>query len=1107
MNRNPSFPGGIGVCAVFSPSRAILTLAPVLIAFLVQLMIWPIIRPFAWFLFIPAVFLSTWIGGRVIGSLATVVATLLIWYFFLPPERSFVVRDVGDIVAALTFLGTGVLFSLFHDRLKRANLKVAEAMAANRYQAQLESVHQTIQVVEDAKLRQAALRADVSAALAEPVGSLQSILQRNAEAVVRHLDAAFARIWTLNQQESMLELQASAGLYTHLNGSHSRVPVGKLKIGLIAEERQPHMTNDVRTDPRISDQEWARDQGMVSFAGYPLLVEDRVVGVIAMFARHPLTEDTVEALTSVAATIAQGIERKRAEEALRESQEILRLFIEHAPAALAMFDREMRYLAVSNRWIVDYHLGDADIIGRSHYDVFPEIPERWKAVHHRALEGEILRADEDRFVRADGTVQWVWWEVRPWYAADGAIGGIVIFAEDITEWKLVEEALRESELRFRIMISAIPNLSYETDGDGVNIFTSDQWRAYTGMTAEESAGAGFIRAYHPDEADDVLAQWRAAVRSGMSFERKCRIRAAGGSYRWFLNRAQPGRDAEGRIVRWAGSLTDIDDLVRAEEALRESKERLAGIVSSAMDAIITVDEDQRVVLFNEAAERMFGCRAAEALGQPFNRFIPERFRGAHTELVRRFGETGGASRAMRSLTALRADGTEFPIEAAISKVEVGGRKLYTLIHRDITERKQAEAEREQLALEQSARAAAEAANRSKDEFLAMVSHELRSPLNAILGYTRILRSGPVDQDAINNVTAIVERNAKAQLQIIEDLLDSARIITGKLRIERALVDLAPVLEAALDTVRSAAEAKGVTLVADFGALPEQVLGDPTRLQQVVWNLLTNAVKFTPEGGRVELRMEGALDNVQIMVSDTGKGIEPEFLPFVFDSFRQADSSSVRRFGGLGLGLSLVKNLVELHGGTITASSEGEGRGATFTVMLPRRQLEFIEPPTLAVAPLEARIEDSVAMDREPWLEGVSVLVADDQEDAREMLIQALSEYGAQVTAVSSGAEALAYLSDPPGGKRPDALVLDIAMPNEDGYTALKRVRALEAEQGATADKIPAIALTAYGRSEDRLRALRAGFQMHVAKPVEPAELAVVIASLTTRRAWERERKG
>ncbi|MGH9769471.1 MAG: PAS domain S-box protein [Blastocatellia bacterium] len=834
---------------------------------------------------------------------------------------------------------------------------------------------------EEAKLKRMALLADVSAALAEHEAPLQGMLQKSAEALVRHLDAAFARIWTLNPNESLLELQASAGMYTHLNGLHSRVPVGEYKIGLIAKERQPHLTNDVANDPRVSDPVWARENGMVAFAGYPLLVEDRVVGVMAMFARHPLSEDTVEAIATIAAPIAQGIERKRA-----------------------------------------------------------------------------------------------------------------------------EEALRESELRFRTMISAIPNLSYETDSDGANIFTSDQWRAYTGMTAEESAGMSFIRAYHPDEAEDVMAQWSAAVRSGTSFERMCRIRAADGSYRWHLNRALPGRDAEGRIVRWAGSLMDIDDLVRAEESLRESKERLAGIVSSAMDAIITVDEDQRVVLFNEAAERMFGCPAAEALGQPFNRFIPERFRGAHAELLHHFEETGGISRAMRSLTALSADGTEFPIEAAISKIEVGGRKLYTLIQRDITERKQAEAEREQLAREQVARGSAEAANRSKDEFLALVSHELRSPLNAVLGYTRMLRSGPVDRDAINNMTAIVERSAKAQLRIIEDLLDSARIVTGKLRIEPGPVDLVPALEAALDTVRSAAEAKSVTLVADFGRQPEQVLGDSTRLQQVVWNLLTNAVKFTPEGGRVELRMVGADDHVRITVSDTGKGIEPEFLPFVFDPLRQADSSSARRYGGLGLGLSLVKHLVELHGGTITAASEGAGRGSTFTVMLPRRQFEFIAAPTPAVAPREVRMEDSITMDQDLSLEGLSVLVVDDLEDARELLVQALSEYGAQATAVSSGVEALAFLSNPPGGKRPDALILDIAMPDEDGYAVLKKLRALEAEQGVAADQIPAIALTAYGRSEDRLRALQAGFHMHVGKPVEPTELAVVIASLTTRRAWERKRK-
>jgi PAS domain S-box-containing protein len=598
-----------------------------------------------------------------------------------------------------------------------------------------------------------------------------------------------------------------------------------------------------------------------------------------------------------------------------------------------------------------------------------------------------------------------------------------------------------------------------------------------------------------------LSQWSAAVESGMSFESKCRIRAVDGSYRWFLNRAQPGRDAEGRIVRWAGSLTDIDDLVRIEKELRESKERLAGIVSTAMDAIITVDEDKRIVLFNEAAERMFGCSAAEAMGQTLDRFIPECFRRAHSEGIGCLGETSGPSRAMarfNSLTGFRTDGTEFPIEAAISKIEVGGRKLYTIIHRDITERKQAEAEHEKLAQEQLARAAAEAANRSKDEFLAMVSHELRSPLTAILGYTRMLRSGPVDKDAISKVTAIVERNGKAQLHIIEDLLDSARIIEGKLRIELEPVDLVPVLETALDTARPAAVAKGVKLIANFGPAPEQTLGDSTRLQQVVWNLLTNAVKFTPEGGRVELRMEGISHRIRITVTDNGKGIEPEFLPFVFDRFRQADSSSARRVGGLGLGLSLVKHLVELHGGTIMVASEGVGRGSTFTIMLPRRQLDFIAWRTSAVAHREVRTEGALALDQALSLEGVDVLMVDDQEEARVVLTQALGEYGAHVTALSSGVEALALLSHPPGGRRPDVLILDIAMPGEDGYTVLKKVRALETKQGIKTDQIPAIALTAFGRSEDRLRALQAGFRMHVAKPVEPAELAVIIGSLTNR---------
>src|SRR5262249_50624424 len=412
---------------------------------------------------------------------------------------------------------------------------------------------------------------------------------------------------------------------------------------------------------------------------------------------------------------------------------------------------------------------------------------------------------------------------------------------DIDDLAQAEEALRESEARFRQLAESLPQLVWTCRADGTCDYISPQFVAYTGIPEAEQLGFGWLQQLHPDDREPTIAAWNQTVATGEPFDIEQRVRRNDGVYRWFKARAVTLRDSGGKVVKWFGSNTDIDDQKQAERSLLESKERLNGIVSSAMDAIITVDEDQRVVLFNEAAERMFGCSAAEAMGRPFNRFIPERFRDAHIELVRRFGETAGASQAMRPLTALRADGAEFPIEAAISKIEVGGRKLYTLILRDVTEHKQAEAEREQLAREQVARAAAEAANRSKDEFLAMVSHELRSPLNAILGYTRMLRSGPTDREAINKAAAVVERNAKAQLQIIEDLLDSSRIVTGKLRIEPGPVELTPTLEAALATVRSAAEAKGITLVANFGPSSEQVLGDSTRLQQIVWNLLSNAI--------------------------------------------------------------------------------------------------------------------------------------------------------------------------------------------------------------------------------------------------------------------------
>ena len=396
-------------------------------------------------------------------------------------------------------------------------------------------------------------------------------------------------------------------------------------------------------------------------------------------------------------------ERKEIEEALRASELRFRTMVSAIPSLTYEGDSDGNYTFASDRWFAYTGMTPEETAGRGFVRAFhPDDAEDNKRRYEAAVRSGTLFESRLRIRAADGSYRWFLNRAQPGRDAEGRIVRWAGSLTDIDDLIRAEERLRENELRFRTMISAVPSLIFETDADGNNIFVSDQWLAYTGMTAEETARSGFIRAYHPDEAEDVLAQWSAAVRSGMSFESKCRIRAVDGSYRWFLNRAQPGRDAEGRIVRWAGSLTDIDDLIRIEQALRESKERLAGIVSTAMDAIITVDEDHRIVLFNEAAERMFGCMAAKAMGQTIERFIPECFR---------------ATARLRSLTALRTDGTEFPIEAAISKIEVGGRKLYTVIHRDITERKQAEKEREELAREQAARAAAEDANRSKDEFL------------------------------------------------------------------------------------------------------------------------------------------------------------------------------------------------------------------------------------------------------------------------------------------------------------------------------------------------------------------------------------------------------
>src|SRR5262245_7761719 len=411
------------------------------------------------------------------------------------------------------------------------------------------------------------------------------------------------------------------------------------------------------------------------------------------------------------------------------------------------------------------------------------------------------------------------------------------------------------------------------------------------------------------------------------------------------------------------------------------------------------------------------------------------------------------------------------------------------ISTDITARKEAEAERDELfAQERTLREEAEKLARAKDEFLALVSHELRSPLNAILGNAALLRHSGSDAHMVKHAADVIERSGKAQQQLIEDLLDTARIISGKLRLDLGPLDLVSVIEQAVQTIQPAADAKGISIEIDLPPVIGQITGDPTRLQQVIWNLLSNAIKFTPQGGRVLVRLERVDPHIRITVSDTGKGIAPDFLPSVFDRFSQADSSSARRYGGLGLGLALVKYLVELHGGTIEAASAGEGRGSTFPGTLPVRA---VTAPLGEAGGVAAVISPEGAR----MLAGVRALVVDDMEDARALLESTLRQYGADVVAVSSAAEAYALITTAAPQELPNVILSDLDMPGEDGHSLIRRVREWEGERGLY---IPAVALTAYGRTVDRLRALTAGFQMHIAKPVEPTELSLVVKSLINR---------
>jgi len=837
--------------------------------------------------------------------------------------------------------------------------------------------------------------------------------------------------------------------------------------------------------------------------------------------------------------------RKRAEAEAEGQRHRLRTILMQAPAAFAVLRGPDHVYELSNA-VNDRLVGHPVALGRPAREAAPELAAQGLL----ALLDRVYQTGEP-FVGAEVPLRlqpvgaaevgeaFVNGMYQPLRDAGGRIEGVLAFAYEVTDQVLARRRaeslaaeLKASEEQFRTLAESMPLLAWYAEPDGSITWYNRRWHEYTGLPLAEQEGWKWRAVHDPADVERVTAKWRHSLATGEPFEDEFRLRRHDGVWRWFLTRVVPVRGADGRIARWLGTNVEIDAQKRAAIAARlldRASTALAGSLDLARTlasvARLVVPEwaewscvylregagplrvaaaahrdPARVAILEMLAERHphppeapRGPAWVVRTGEP--ELIPEvtdamrretardpeqlaqwRALGATSSLIVPLvvqGEAVGALALARAGAMAPFEAADVPLYAELGRrvaVAIDNAQLFEAVRRE--------------------RRRAEEANRTKDEFLAVTSHELRTPLTAILGWSRLLRLGAVPEDGRDRALETIERNARAQAQLIEDILDVSRIMTGKFRLDVAPVDLGPVVEAAVEVVRPAADAKGVRLQVLLDPAAGVVHGDAARLQQVAWNLLANAVKFTPRGGRVYVRLQRAESQVELTVADSGRGVAPAFLPHLFEPFQQADGSTTRAHGGLGLGLAIVKHLVELHGGTIEAASEGEGRGATFTVRVPMASLQCaltaappdpLAPPTRPVGPPRCP----------PEVAGLRVLVVEDSRDARDLIRAILEQCGAAVTTAASAAEALALFRRDP----PDVLLSDIGMPDEDGYALVRAVRALPAERGG---RTPAVALTAYARREDRIRALREGFTDHVSKPIEPQDLLTVLAAAVGR---------
>ncbi|MCW5960234.1 MAG: PAS domain S-box protein [Pyrinomonadaceae bacterium] len=964
--------------------------------------------------------------------------------------------------------------------------------------------------------------------------SLREVLQSCSDIMVDYLDAVMARIWVYNRTNGRLELQASSGLSAQRESAPLEKQTEKFDVEWIAAERKPHLTNDLLNDPHLVDREWATSEDIASFAGYPLIVGEQTVGVMDVFARRELDESTLLVMQSVSNGIANTIDRKIIETALLQSEEQYRIVAETASDAIFSISEDSSIVFANRAAESIFGYENRELVGHS---LTKLMPQKFREPHLSGLRRYVQSGKrnlnwenvEVTGLHRDGSEFPIELSFGEYRSKDRRI--FIGIARDVSERAKSEARVREQEQLFLTLANAVPQLVWMADPDGHIFWYNENWYNYTGTTPQDMDGWGWQAVHDPEMLPKVLERWKLSIRTGEPFEMQFPLKNAHGEFRWFLTRINPLRDENGKLIRWFGTNTDIDDqrrinernrfIIRIDESVRtlETPSEIALTLARELGEFMQVDscayaeiqEDQTHFTIpgdysNGKLPSLVGGYTLDQFGETVKKTLlanqPLIINDIRTD--NRLSDEDRSAFETYGIRALIA----FPLhkrnrivasmsinhsevrEWRLDEIELVG-LISNRFWESIERAKVVKDLQQSLEREQDARRAAEEASKIKDEFLATVSHELRTPLNAILGWSTLLRSGKLEGNGAKRAMETVERNARSQSQLIDDLLDISRIITGKLRLEVQTLELSEIIEAAVDAVRPAADAKEIRIQLLLDSNVGPVSGDADRLQQVFWNLLSNAVKFTPKGGRIQVTLERVNSHIEITIADSGKGIDPEFLPHIFDRFRQGDQTTTRRQGGLGLGLSIVRQLVEMHGGTVQVQSEGEGKGTAFTVSLPRliANKRNLEPnrthPTVS--------KEFLSFDCAPQLTDLRVLVVDDEKDARELLRYVLETCGSTVKTASSAKVALETLES----SSFDILISDVGMPGEDGFALIKKIRELPPEKGG---RLPAIALTAYARVEDRVKALTAGFQIHIPKPVEPVELIAVVASLGKRNS-------